>query len=505
MSNVQNRNTVFALTEEVTQGTPVEPSAATDFLAFLDGFSLSPEFEELTNEELQSSIGTAKPLLGLENPTGSFTHYLRASGVEGQAPNFGILLKALFGSVTVNATEYDTVAGSTVSSLNVDAGEGSNFYRGQAVLCKNAAGGFEVRNIGTPVVDALPLAQNLNNAPAAGVNLGKAITYLPVSVNHPTLGLFLYRGNQGAVEVMSGIRPTDMTLNFNAGEFISADFSLEGLSYKFNPMFITASNKFLDFSDSTATVYEVSVAEKVYADPYELATALQDAMNATASGDTFTVSYSDVTSLYTIASDNATFSLLWSTGTHGSGGTDTHIGTIMGFDDAADDSAQSNAADNAQSWVASYTPTYDSQDPSVAKNNQVLIGESDEVTCFDSQSVTVNFTMTKSDLTSVCNESGRSGTVYTARDISIDVVSYLNAGQAEEFKRFREGDEIAFTYNSGPKSGGNWQAGQVVNVHSPTARISSFALGDSDGTTTLELTVKPYVKNGLGEFYMNFL
>lgn len=503
--SVQTRNTVFALTEETTEGTAVAPSASTDFLAFQDGFSLSPEIEELTNTELQSSIGTAAPVLGVENPTGSFSHYFRGSGVEGQAPNFGLLLKAMFGSVTVNATEYDLVAGSTTTVLNVDAGEGSNFYRGQALLVKNASGGFEVRNVLSVATDALTLSQALNNAPAATTNLGKAVTYLPVNTNHPTLSLWTYRGNQGAIELMTGVRPVDMTLNFNAGEFISGDFSLEGIEYKFNPLTTTASNKFLDFSDSTATTYEVSVAEKTWKDPYELATAVETAMNATASGDTFTVSYDDSTSKFTIASDNATFNILWQTGTHGSGGTDTHIGTLLGFDDAANDTAQSNVADTAQSWVASFTPTYDSQDPAVAKNNQVLIGESDEVSCFGAQSVTVNMTMTKANLNNVCSESGRSGSVFTARDITIDVVSYLDAGQTEEFKRYRAGDEIVFTYNAGPKSGGNWQAGKTVNVHSPNARISAFALGDSDGTTTLEMTVKPFVKNGLGEFYINTL
>lgn len=504
---VQSRNTVFALVEESTEGTAVAPTGGTDFVAFQDGFSLSPEIEELTNTELQSSIGTAKPVLGAENPTGSFAHYFRGSGVEGQAPNFGLLLKSMFGSVTTNATEYDLVAGSTTTVINVDAGEGVNFYRGQAVLIKNAnaADGFEVRNVLSIAADAITLSQALNNAPAATTNLGKAVTYIPVNTNHPTLSLWVYRGNQGAVELVTGTRPIDMTLNFNANEFISGDFSLEGIEYKYDPLTTTASNKFLDFTDSTVTAYEISVAEKTWKDPYQLGEAIESAMNATASGDTFTVSYSDTTLKYTIASDNATFAILWQTGTHGSGGLDTHIGTLLGFDDAADDSGQTNEADNAQSWVATFTPTYDAQDPSVAKNNQVLIGSSTDITCFNSQSVTVNMAMTKANLDSVCAESGRSGTVFTAREVTIDVVGYLDAGQAEEFKRYRAGDEIAFTYNSGPKSGGNWQPGQTANVHSPVARISAFALGDSDGTTTIEMTVKPYVKNGLGEFYINFL
>ena len=62
-------------------------------------------------------------------------------------------------------------------------------------------------------------------------------------------------------------------------------------------------------------------------------------MNAV-SADTVTVSYDDNTGKYTISSDGAvTFELLWATGVSGSGGTDTHIGTLLGYDDSSDDTA----------------------------------------------------------------------------------------------------------------------------------------------------------------------
>ena len=98
---LQTRNSALAVMKEVTEGTPVAPSASSDYVALQDDFSMSPSFNVLANAELKASIGTAKPILGSENPTASFSHYLRSSGVEGQAPNFGTMLEAAYGGVKV--------------------------------------------------------------------------------------------------------------------------------------------------------------------------------------------------------------------------------------------------------------------------------------------------------------------------------------------------------------------------------------------------------------------
>lgn len=61
---------------------------------------------------------------------------------------------------------------------------------------------------------------------------------------------------------------------------------------------------------------------------------------------TFTVSFSQSTRKITIAASGS-FTLLWKTGTNGSDNTDTHAGTIMGYDDSSDTgSAASHLADN---------------------------------------------------------------------------------------------------------------------------------------------------------------
>jgi len=154
----QNRNSRLAIVEEVTEGTLVEPSVGTEFIALQAGFAFAPNFENLENDEIRASIGRSKSILGLERPDASFNHYMRASGVEGTAPGFRLLLKAVFGSENVNSTERTTTAGSTVSVIELAAG-GSDFARGRALLIKDGTNGFSVRNVQSVATNSLTLGR----------------------------------------------------------------------------------------------------------------------------------------------------------------------------------------------------------------------------------------------------------------------------------------------------------------------------------------------------------
>ena len=51
-----SKASVLAIMPEVTEGTPVAPGAATDFLALQPDATLTPSFDVLENEELRSKI-----------------------------------------------------------------------------------------------------------------------------------------------------------------------------------------------------------------------------------------------------------------------------------------------------------------------------------------------------------------------------------------------------------------------------------------------------------------
>lgn len=502
---LQNRNSVMAIKAEVTESVPVSPtSGSNDYIPLQDGFSMEPSFDTLENAELTGSIGIAKPVLGLENPTASISHYIKHSGTEGVEPNFGLLFHSLLGAKDVNSTEYDTIGGSVGGSATVqgkvvvDAGEGAQFQKGQGLLIKSA-GGYEIRNVESISTDDLNLSFNIDHNPASGTNLGKSVSYIPANEGHPTFSTWVYRANGGAVEMMAGSRAISCTVNAAAGEFVNADFSFEGVEYYFNPIEITATSKYLDFNDGADK--NAVVAEGFYKDPHDLAAAIQIAMDAVTT-DTITVSYSDSTGKFTISSSGGTFNLEWNTGANSA----NTIGTKIGFLVAADDTGGGPyTSDNAIVLSAPQTPSYDPTSPIAAKNIEVLIGDYNDYGCIGASSVTVNMTNTKADLLDLCAVSGKEGSLITSREFTVDVVARLSQYDADKFKRFRQGLNTAFCLNIGEKSGGNWIAGKCINFYSPTTTISSFALGDEDGVITLEMTLTCYVADGQNEFYVNFL
>jgi hypothetical protein len=134
---LQTKSSSLGVRVESTEGTLVAPTTGAHFVALQDDFSMSPEFEVLENAELKSSIGKAKSIQGIENPTFSFSHYLRNSGTAGTAPNYGPFLKAGFGGEDVAGVEHNTVASSTVALVKVDTGEGATYVRGQPLLIKD--------------------------------------------------------------------------------------------------------------------------------------------------------------------------------------------------------------------------------------------------------------------------------------------------------------------------------------------------------------------------------
>lgn len=499
---IQTRNSALAIKVETTEGTPVSPTASTDYVALQDDFSMSPSFQSLDNAELKASIGKAKSLQGLEEPTASFSHYLRHSAVEGQAPNFGkTLLKAAFGTESVASTEYNTVSGSTTSVINVDTGEGATFQRGEALLIKDATNGYRIRGIESISSDALTLGFQVPTAPGTGVNLGKAVTYAPASTGHQTLSLWHYLGNGGAVQAMAGSRVTGVTVDATAGEFINASYDLEGVAYYFDPIEITSSTNKLDF-DEGGSELNVLVEAKLYKDPNELAAALTTAMNA-AGSDVHTVTYSSVTGKFTFVTDGTTLNILWNSGTNTAG----TIAAKIGFSAAADSTgATTYTSASAVSYASPQSPTFDSASPLVAKNNEVLFGDTTDYACFGASTLSFSMATPKTDILSMCAVSGKSGSVIQERTVTVSVTALLNQYDVANFTRFREGSNVKFQYSFGSKSGGNWVAGQCGMIFVPTATITSYEIADDNGLVSLNMELTAYVDDqGQGEAYISFV
>jgi hypothetical protein len=503
MANITMRSTVAAVKEEVTEGTPVAPTAGTDFVELQDGFDMSPQYEQLDSSVIRASIGKSKSLTGSESPSFEMSHYLKGSGTQGTAPSWGLLAKALFGAQDTETVEYATTVGSTVSVLAI-TGALANLIRGQALLIKDPINGYRIRAIHSLTTNAATLGFQLPTgmAPATGVNLGKAVTYYPANSGHPSLTIWNYLGNGGATQMMSGGRVTEMSVTVEAGQLINADFSVEGLKYHFNPIEITSSTRYLDFTDDDGT-WAAAVTTGYYKDPHQLADAIQTAMQAANAGETPTVTYNDSTGKFHIQTTGTLLTLKFATGAN----TANTIATKIGFavaDESGTAATTGYDSDTAQTYDPPFTPAYDATDPIIAKNQEVMIGDQDDYVCFDPSTCNITVTDTKADQMSICAESGKKGSVITEREVSVEVTALLQKYDADKMRRYRANSDTRFQLSFGEKSGGNWVAGKSGCLYLATATVAELDLEDLDGFVAMTFTLKGYIDaSGNGECYLS--
>jgi hypothetical protein len=496
MASIQTRNSVLAIKKETSEGVPQKPTLAADYVALQDDFQMQGGFNLLESAELKASIGTAKSVIGGEAPTASLSHYLRASGVEGQAPNYGLLLEASLGATSTAATEYDTIAGSTVEALKVGAGEGAQFERGEAVLIKDATNGYRIRCVDSVASDDLSLSFVTPVATPAGVNLGKCVLYKPANDSHPTLTLWHYLGQGGALQAMAGSRVTSASFDISAGELINASYSLEGVGFYFDPVEVLAGAEKVDFDIGAGTI-TAAVPVKIYKTPIELADAVATSMSA-AAGLAIACAYSSADGKFTVSKVAGTLAVDWLTGADS-------IGATLGFT-ADDTGALSYSSDVAIDFSSPQSPTFDDADPLAAKDNEVMIGLKSEFACFKASAVSMTIDTPKADIPSVCSASGIQGSIVQSRSVTITVSALLEKYDAKQFERFRQNVDVKFQYSFGQKTGGNWTPGKAGCLYVPTATISSFAVSDADGLAQLDLELRAFVNSsGDGEAYVAFV
>lgn len=504
MANLTTRSTKFAVVEETTEGTPVAPSSGSDFIAVQEGFTVTPSFNVLENAELTGTIGQAAPILGLKSAEVTLDHYLRHSGTEGNFPNFSLLLKSVFGSVNQNSTERLTTAGSTAGDSSARAvvelaSGGTDFSIGRALLIKDPVNGYKVANVYSVSTNSITLAFNLNGAPGTGLGCGKCITYELLDTGVP-LAIWDYRADGGAIQLASGCKVNTFDISGTANEILNASYTLRGINFYYNPIEITSSNKYLDFDDGGGEE-NAAITEGWYETPTDLASEIQLQMNALTT-DTITVSYSPTTGKFTIETDGVSLDLLWNTGAN----TASTIASAIGYLSASDDTgATSYVSDNAYTLTAPYTPSFDSEQPLSVKGGTVQLGDFDDYACLSTRSVSVSFSKDQSPVEDICEDSGQSGTIFNGRTVTIDVVAYLTSYDDQKYYKFKENSTVQFSFTKGRKDAGNLVAGSVVNMFSPTAKISSFTIGEEAGIPTANMTLTCFSSSAQPEFYLNLL
>lgn len=502
-----SRSAVFAFVRETTEGTVVDPGA-TDFTVVREGASLQSAVNTVSSDELRNSIGASKAFATNQSPTGSIPKYFKHSGVEGDEPDYGILIESCLGGKAVAATEYDTAAASTAGTSSVAAvvkvpsGEEANFQVGQAMLVKDGTNGYAVRNVTATADGELTSSFNFGTAPGAGINLGKAVLFYPSDVDQPTYTAHMYQSSlsgSGVHLAMAGCRTTAMNIEFAANELAAVTFEIGGLSFYQNPITIAAASKYIDFTDSSSTV-SCQLTEKTYSSPMDLAVEIASKMSA-ASVDTISCSYSNSTGKFTISSDGSILSLLWLTGAN----TANSAKTKLGFDNTNDTGALTYTSDTAQTYAPPATPSYDDQDPLVVRYNMFQIGSFSDYVCAGGSTLTVNIGTPKTDIPNWCAETGLDESVVLSREVTFSATLKFEQHNVQQFYDLINNNETQVSFVHGQRSAGNWVAGTVVSVYMPTVSLTASTIADQDGYLVVQVEGTAFVGDTLSDIYINFL
>lgn len=498
------RNTVVAVVEEVTPGTPVEPTNANQYVPISDDFEITLETETLENNELSGSRGPSEPVTGEESPSGNFSLNLRHSGTEGTAPQAGVssLYKAVYGEQNVRSTEDNTVAASTTILIKVDTGEGAGYKIGEALLVKHSANPWEIAIVKSISGDDLSLLFALQNAPGVGIDLGKNISYRRVDSGNPSLSIWDYRSNGGAIQLVPGTKISSFTIDAEANQIMTSTFDFEGTGNFFNALNVSSTDTTIDWTDDGGT-FQATITAKVYRDPIELASTLETAMNGQ-TAEAITVVYSNITGKHTIAATGTLFSILWSTGS----GTANTIGDLIGFTVSSDDTGSTTyTSDNAIDLSSPQTAAFTDLD-SLFKiaDNEVFIGTQSENVCLNVKTLSYVLETPLTPDRSICEETGKAGNEIVSSIATVSSIMTLPQFDAGKFNALINNTSLGFQFNWGPRSGGNFIAGRCGAIHIKESKVTANQLGDEDGLVVLQVDLSGFVdSNGNSETALNFV
>lgn len=228
-------NTVVAVEIEDTEGVYKAPTAASSFVQTLsDGTELTPAKELLERNVFNGSIGKSKSLTGTRTVSGAMPVEMRASEVEGAAPEYDELMRSAMGSRRQKTSDTTTSTGHTAAVINIEDADIGDFVAGDCVLIKEP-GAFHVSPV--TAVDPTPGSANITllvpmgSAPSDNVVISKFTTYTVADSGHPSLSISKYVEN-ARLEQAVGCRVTSMSLeNFTTGQLASWNFAFDGMNW----------------------------------------------------------------------------------------------------------------------------------------------------------------------------------------------------------------------------------------------------------------------------------
>lgn len=511
---IATRRSTAAIVQKATEGALEKPTSGSQFITIQPDYSIAPNFGTTENVELKDDIMSGKTIIVSEEPSATYSHYFKGSGTAGTPPEYGPMIQSSFGGYRSHASETTAVAQSTAKLLKMSTTDAAQFKKGDAVLIKDSAKGYQIRPVSSVSGTDVTLGFELPAAPTASSKVSGFVTYFPLNENLPVYDLWHYiGGGEAGNESVQDCRTTSMTVSATAQDLINATFSVEGTAYQFNETFadeyqVVAGSADFDIvwsNTGTRTNTAVSIAAGRYTGA-EMATALQTAFRSVDSGfGDATVVFAD--NRFTFADSNTRFYLNFEgypamAATLGFAEADTSSSSLVNTLKSTKDAQTVRFYD---SGIASSAIEYDTTDPIVARDQQLFIGDADDNICVDASSLTFTFGTPKSLITSICTESGNYRSVINQRTAVLAVSAILQEDERRFFSEFKSGDTVHFAFVGGKKSGDNWKAGECFSIYGSPASITAFAMTDTDGVFSLEMELTCFADGeGEGSIFISF-
>jgi len=403
-----------------------------------------------------------------------------------------LFFKSCLGAESIRSATDTVLAGSTVSIIKV--ADGTLYQVGQSVMINGV-----IRNVKSIATNDLTMNFDFPLAPSAGAVIEKSYGYKPAASGHPSFSAFAYTSSGAAIQAAAGCQVTGGSINLTSGQQAEVSFEFAGTKYFLNPIKIEATNKFIDITDANGDTVAVSLTEKVYRTPIELAEEMQNKIIA-ATGELFTVVYSSVTGKFTIANGSGNFSILWNTGAN----TLVSVGTTIGFDVLADDTGVATyTSDNALSYDVPLTPVYDGTDNIIVKKAELMIGDASENFCRKASNVTVSFETPVTDVDSICSESGVLEKLILSRAVTLNATVLMEKHEISFFDKLINNRTTQAMVNLGPLSGTGYAVGKAVNLYLGNASITQSQI-TGDDVVVVEIVIKGFVTTSIKDIYANF-
>jgi len=225
---VLKNKTLVALVEEVTEGTPIDPSAGAEFIQVLDGITNDPAKELVERAVITPLKGKIQPRTSTRSASGSLPLEWKASGTEGADDlEAGIAYEALLGGKTQISARDEVEATSTASAFLV-TGHGLTVGMFLHILEPGAHHLAFVKSV--EGVDDFTITPPMPGAPTPGTEYAKSTVYF-ADDNEKTFTETIYWGDE-IKEQIDGVRPASCSFeNIVTGQTPNASFSLQGLNF----------------------------------------------------------------------------------------------------------------------------------------------------------------------------------------------------------------------------------------------------------------------------------